>query len=58
MYKVEFIDNTYTVLDTEGGRWWPNNEAIDEINSSDSPEQTALRICKEEPMRGHWIDWE
>lgn len=43
-----------TVLDTDGGRWWPSDEALAEIEASDDPEATALRICENEPMRGQW----
>ena len=42
------------VDDTEGGRWFPSDDAEQEIETSDNPEMTAKRICDEEPMRGTW----
>lgn len=42
------------VTDPAGGRWWPSDEAQDEIQQSDDPEATALRICVDAPMRGTW----
>lgn len=51
---AEMTDDTMTVRDEDGGRWWPSDEALDEINASDDPEAAALRICEKEPMRGVW----
>lgn len=53
---AETLDNTITVRDLDGGRWWPSEEALDEIRASADPEAEALRICDEEPTRGRWAD--
>lgn len=42
------------VEDTDGGVWWPSDEAIDEINAADDPGARAIEICVAEPMRGTW----
>ncbi len=42
------------VIDSDGGIWWPGEDADREIEESDEPEQTALAIFKESPMRGIW----
>ena len=44
----------WTVTDAAGSRWWPDDEATIEIDTSDDPETTAVRICREQPMRGSW----
>lgn len=45
---------TICVHDEAGGVWWPSDEADVEIEASEDPEATALRICREQPMRGTW----
>lgn len=52
---VSVCHDTYTVADECGGRWWPSDEASEEIDASAEPEATALRICTEQPMRGEWV---
>ena len=51
---AETRDDTITVVDSEGGRWWPNEDAEAEIEAADDPEATAIRICESQPMRGVW----
>lgn len=34
--------------------WRPDAEAEKEIEESEDPESTAIRICDETPMRGWW----
>lgn len=51
---VDTLQNTPVVRDSEGGVWWPSEEALDEIRASSDPEVTAIRICTQEPMRGTW----
>lgn len=46
-------DGEWTVTDGTL-RWWPAGEAADEIDASDDPEATVLRICESAPMRGEW----
>ena len=45
---------TWSVTDSNGGRWWPSDEAEIAINAASSPADEALRICTAEPMRGEW----
>jgi hypothetical protein len=51
---MQIKTNTMTVIDEDGGQWWPSEEAIAQINSASNPEAETLRICEEEPMRGTW----
>lgn len=51
---VDTLQSTPVVRDSEGGVWWPSEEALDEIRASSDPEVTAIRICTQEPMRGTW----
>lgn len=44
----------WSVEDSEGGRWWPDADTKTEIEESDDPEATALRICRDDPGRGTW----
>jgi hypothetical protein len=53
---AEMRHKTWTVTDTEGGVWWPNDEASAQINAADNPEAEAVRIANTEPMRGTWVD--
>lgn len=46
--------SVWAVDDPAGGRWWPGAETAAEIDASDDPEATSLRICQEQPMRGEW----
>ena len=47
-------DGTWAVDDAAGGRWFPGDDAADEIAASNDPAATAVRICREQPMRGDW----
>lgn len=51
---AEFRDDSWTVVDSDGGRWWPDDETAEEIEASDDPAAEAVRICDTEPMRGTW----
>jgi hypothetical protein len=42
------------VVDPDGGRWWPSDATLAEIEASDDPAATALEICRRSPMRGRW----
>lgn len=42
------------VRDADGGAWWPSDEASAAIEAASDPDAEALRICREEPMRGTW----
>jgi len=47
--------NSITVTDDCGGRWYPDDEAEQEIMESARPLLTAVKICATEPMRGCWV---
>lgn len=51
---VVVLHGTMSVRDSAGGVWHPSDEATEEIEQSESPAATALRICREQPMRGEW----
>lgn len=51
---AENINGTWTVRDEDGGRWWPNEEAANQIATANDPSVEALQICTDEPMRGKW----
>ena len=51
-FNVEGYD--IAVRDSDNGDWWPSDEAIAEIYASDDPDGTAVAICRDQPMRGHW----
>lgn len=55
LFAEHSIDG-WSVVDPNGGRWWPNDAATEEIDASDDPEQTALDICDNAPTRGTWHD--
>jgi len=38
----------------EGARWWPDPEALEEIEASNDPEAAAIEIATRQPMRGTW----
>ena len=42
------------VEDTEGGVWWPNDDAQTAIQAADDPKAAAIKMCDETPMRGEW----
>ena len=50
---IETTDG-WAVSDIDGGRWWPSDEAAEEIAASADPAACAVRIADAEPMRGTW----
>lgn len=52
--SVAVVSDTRVVRDANGGVWWPSDEASEAIEGAADPEAEALRICREEPMRGVW----
>lgn len=46
--------NGICVEDDEGGVWWPDEAAAEQIAAADDPEAEAVRICETEPNRGVW----
>ena len=50
------IDSAYgwSVVDEDGGRWWPDSAVDVALAKSDDPGAEIVRICDEQPMRGAW----
>jgi hypothetical protein len=55
MLKAELLSDGWTVIDTDGGRWWPDNDAEKEILEADDPAAKAVEICDIDPSRGEWL---
>jgi len=53
---ADYLDGCWSVVDMEGGRWWPDADTAAEIAMADDPAAAAVRICTETPMRGQWRD--
>jgi hypothetical protein len=51
---TDTLHDTIVVRDSEGGVWWPSDDAIAEIEAADDPHAKALEICENQPMRGEW----
>lgn len=51
---AQHYDGQIVVQDTDGGIWWPNEEAAAEIAAADDPEEVAIEMCESVPMRGTW----
>ena len=51
---IDTLHDTIVVRDSEGGVWWPSDEARAEIEASPDPEATALMIAEDHPTRGAW----
>ena len=51
---AEVMDDHLVVVDTEGGVWWPREEAAAEIAAAEDAAQAAIEMCQAAPMRGVW----
>ena len=51
---AERMDDRLVVVDTEGGVWWPSEDAAAEIEAAEDAAQAALEMCQAAPMRGEW----
>ena len=51
---AEFGTYGWSVIDINGGRWWPYDDAQAEILSSSEPASVAIKMCNATPMRGRW----
>jgi hypothetical protein len=45
----------WSVEDTNGGRWWPSDEAQALIEAAADPAAEAVRMCEEQPTLGLWL---
>jgi len=52
--RAEVRHDTWTVVDPEGGRWWPNASVSAELTDAEDPAAEVVRICTETPLRGEW----
>ena len=53
-FTTTTVHDVIVVDDAEGGRWFPSDEAAEQIAASSDPEAEAIRLATEEPMRGEW----
>ena len=51
---AEVMDDHLVVVDTDGGVWWPLEEAAAEIEAAEDPAQAAVEMSQAAPMRGVW----
>lgn len=51
---ADVSDDSVSVRDSEGGVWWPSDEAKSEILETTDPAARAVEICDAQPMRGKW----
>ena len=42
------------VVDTDGGVWWPNDDAQTELERADDSAALVVAMCESAPMRGEW----
>ena len=54
--QANLTNDGWSVTDTAGGTWWPNQEASEVIKSAADPAATAMMVCEHQPMRGEWRD--
>jgi len=54
--RVLDLSDGYAVEDTDGGIWWPDDDAQEEIAESRDPERSALQMAQRQPRRGIWKD--
>jgi hypothetical protein len=52
---AEELGDGWTVVDPEGGRWWPDAATAADIAGSDDPATTAVASCRMYPARGTWV---
>lgn len=52
--RAERTDDTWTVVDPSGGRWWPEPALSAELEEATEPQDQIVRVCQREPMRGTW----
>lgn len=52
------IENSlgWSVIDENGGRWWPDAEAAEKIEASDDPAETAIEMVLFGSAHGQWVD--
>ncbi len=51
---AEHLTDGWTVIDPDGGRWWPDENAKAEVEDSEDPAEAIVTICTTAPARGRW----
>lgn len=51
---AERTDDTWTVVDPSGGRWWPDDETRATLEMAPDPEDLVVRIATNTPGWGEW----
>lgn len=51
---ADYSHDSWRVEDPDGGVWYPDETAAEEIASADDPAARAVHICRTQPMRGEW----
>ena len=54
-FTAEEFHGSWSVRDSRGGVWWPDDAASSEIEASSDPAAEAVRICREAPYLGEWF---
>tara|TARA_R110000751_G_scaffold41061_1_gene96703 strand:- start:138 stop:461 length:324 start_codon:yes stop_codon:yes gene_type:complete len=54
-FTAEELHGSWSVRDSRGGVWWPNDDASAEIEADRDPATEAVRICREESFMGAWF---
>jgi hypothetical protein len=54
LYEAADYGDGWHVTHANLAVWWPGDAAKAEIEASDDPEQTILRLCHEQPSAGEW----
>jgi len=53
--RAEKNDYGWSVIDPDGGRWWPGPSVG--LGQSADPASEVVRICESEPSLGVWRDY-
>lgn len=52
--RAEELADGWCVVDPDGGRWWPSEEAAREISEAPDSEDMAIHLCVTAVRRGAW----
>jgi len=53
--RAEKNDHGWSVIDPDGGRWWPDPSV--DVGLGQSAASEVVRICESEPSLGVWQDY-
>lgn len=54
MLHVITLEGNLAVEDTDGGIWYPSEDAYSRAVATSNPEAELLRLCETQPMLGTW----